>query len=219
MPGCAGERAELRLRLLSVRALASIVRSRLSGEEGFTLPELLMASVLSLVIAAAGFMMFTTAIRSQPGLSGRDHAIQQARFVMERMIREIRQGGALVGSPLAQSMSFRTFVAGSSVCVGGPNDSYLHKPCVVTYSCASGTCTRREQNPYTGAQGSPIPMVSGLATSDVFEYWSNPTTECQPPPQVSNEAVSIRDEATLRNSDLEAPSRICVSFVFPKVSG
>jgi type II secretory pathway pseudopilin PulG len=215
----AGERTELRLRLLSMRALGSIVRSRLSAEEGYTLPELLMATVLSLLLATAAFMMFTTAIRSQPGLTGRDHAIQQARFAMERMIREIRQGGALVGTPLAQSMSFRTFVAGSAVCVGGASDPYAHKPCVVTYSCASGTCTRREQNPYTGIQGSPVPMVTGLATSDVFEYWSDPTTECQPPPQVSNEAVSIRDEATLRNSDAESPSRVCVSFVFPKVSG
>jgi prepilin-type N-terminal cleavage/methylation domain-containing protein len=202
-----------------MRALASIVRSRLAGEEGFTLPELLMATVLSLLIAAAGFMMFTTAIRSQAGLNGRDHAIQQARFAMERMIREVRQGGALVGTPTAQSLSFRTFVAGSPVCVGGQNDPDAHKPCIVTYSCASGICTRREQNPYTGAQGSSVPMVSGLATPNVFEYWSDPTTECQPPPQVSNEAVSIRDEATLRNSDPEALSRVCVSFVFPKASG
>jgi prepilin-type N-terminal cleavage/methylation domain-containing protein len=201
-----------------MRALASIVRGRLAGEGGFTLPELLMAMVLSLVITTAGFMMFTTAIRSQPGLNGRDHAIQQSRFAMERIIRELRQGGALVGTPTAASLSLRTFVAGSAVCVGGPSDPDVHKPCIVTYSCASGTCTRREQNPYTGAQGSPVQIVSGLATPNVFEYWSDPTTECQPPPQVSNEAVSFRDEATLRNSDPESLGRVCVSFVFPKVS-
>jgi hypothetical protein len=219
MPGRAGERAGLRLRLLSMRAFAAIVRRRLTGEEGFTWPELLMAMMLSLLIVSAAAMMFTTALRSESRLTGRDHAIQQSRFVMERMIREIRQGGDVVGTPTAQTLSFNTFVPNSTVCVGGQSDTDVHKPCVVTYSCAGGTCTRREQNPYTGVQGSAVQVVSGLATNNVFEYWSDPTTECQPPPDVANEAVSIRDEATLRNSDPESLSRVCVSFVFPKVSG
>jgi hypothetical protein len=179
-----------------------------------------MAMVFGLLITSAGFMMFTTAIRSQVGLNGRDHAIQQSRFAMERMIREIRQGGNVVGTPTPTSLTFNTFVPNSTVCVGGPSDTDVHKPCIVTYSCAGGTCTRREQNPYTGAQGPAVQVVSGLApTADVFEYWSDPSTECQPPPSVSNEAVSIRDEATLRNSDPESLSRVCVSFVFPKAPG
>jgi prepilin-type N-terminal cleavage/methylation domain-containing protein len=200
-----------------MRELLATMRHRLGAQDGFTLPELLMAATLSLLIVAAGTMMFTTAIRSQSGLNGRDHAIQQGRTAMERMIREIRQGGAVVGTPTAQSLSFATFVAGSTICVGSQSDRYAHKPCVVTYSCASsGTCTRREQNPYTGAQGSAVQMVTGLATPNVFQYWSDPSTECQPPPDVSSEAVSVRDEATLRNSDPESLSRVCVSFVFPK---
>jgi prepilin-type N-terminal cleavage/methylation domain-containing protein len=205
--------------LLIMRALAATVRGRLRGEEGFSLPELLMALALGLIVTTAGFMMFTTALRSESRLTGRDHAIQDGRVALERMIREIRQGGAVVGTPTAQTLSFNTFVANSSVCVGGPSDQYVHKPCVVTYSCASGACTRQEQNPYTGVQGSAVQVVSGLATSDVFEYWADPSTECQPPPQVSNEAVSFRDEATLRNSDPESLSRVCVSFVYPKASG
>jgi prepilin-type N-terminal cleavage/methylation domain-containing protein len=202
-----------------MRAFAAIVRGSLRGEEGFTLPEVLMAMVLGLLITSAGFAMFTTALRSESRLTGRDHAIQQSRFAMERMIREIRQGGGVVGTPSATSLTLSTFVAGSSVCVGGQSDQYLHKPCDVTYSCAGGTCTRSEQNPYTGVQGSPVQVVTGLATNDVFQYWADPSTECQPPPAVSNEAISIRDEATLRNSDQESLSRVCVSFVFPKVSG
>jgi hypothetical protein len=202
-----------------MRKLLATTRRRLGAEDGFSVAELLMAATISLIIVGAGVMMFTTAVQSETGLSGRNHAIQQARFTMERMIREVRQGGDVVGTPTAQSISFNTYVAGSSVCVGGPNDPYLHKPCIVTYSCASGSCTRREKNPYTGAQGTAVRAVSGLASSHVFEYWSDPTTECQPPPDVSNEAVSFRDEATLRNSDPESLSRVCVSFVFPKGSG
>ena len=206
--------------MLIVRRLFARLGDRLRAEDGFSLAELLMAATISLMVVSAGVMMFTTAVRSQTGVNAREHAIQQDRFVMERMIREIRQGGDLLGTPTAQALSFNTFVAGSTVCVGGASDTDVHKPCVVTYACATnGTCTRREQNPYTGAQGSAIPVVRGLATPDVFEYRSDPSAECQPPPAVTNEAVSVRDEATLRNSDPEALTRVCVSFVFSKGSG
>jgi prepilin-type N-terminal cleavage/methylation domain-containing protein len=199
-----------------MRSLVSIVRRRLAAQDGFTLPELLMAAALSLLIAAAGMMVFTTALRSQPGLSARDQAIRDGRVVMERLIREIRQGQTLDAgagdSWTSQTLSFRTFVQRASCGGGAANTAIL---CRVTYTCGSGTCTRREANPNTGAQGPAVRLVSGLATSSVFEYWSNPTTECQPPPGVSNEAISIRDEATLRNSDPDSPSRVCVNLVFP----
>jgi hypothetical protein len=178
--------------------------------------EVLLAMMLGLMIVGAGAMMFTTVVRSQAGLNGRDQSIRQGRLTMERLIREIRQGGTIAGTPTAQTLSFTTMVAGSTTCVGGPSDQNVHKPCVVTYSCAGDTCTRREQNPYTGAQGSAVPLVSGLASPNVFEYRTDPTAECAEPPTASNEAISIRDEATLRNSGPQAPSRLCVSLVFKK---
>jgi prepilin-type N-terminal cleavage/methylation domain-containing protein len=216
MPGLAGERAELRVRLLTMRALARIAKRRLAAEQGFTLAELMVAMGLGLLVVSAGTIMFTTAIRGESGLAGRERALQDGRLAMDRMIREIRQGGSVIGTPTATSLTFATFVANSSVCTGSGSDQYVHKPCNVTYSCASGTCTRREQNPYTGTQGPAVTVVRGLATSNVFEYWSDPSTECQPPPTVAKEAVSIRDEATLRNSDPTSLGRVCVSFVFPK---
>lgn len=177
--------------------------------------EVLLAMMLGLMIVAVGAMMFTTVLRSQTALGARDQAIRQGRITMERLIREVRQGGTVVGTPSAQSLSFATLVAGSTTCVGGPSDQTVHKPCVVTYSCAGGTCTRREQNPYTGAQGSAVPVVSGLApAATVFDYRADPSAECAAPQTVSNEAVSIRDEATLRNSSPESPSRVCVNLVF-----
>jgi prepilin-type N-terminal cleavage/methylation domain-containing protein len=219
MQGRPGQRAELRRRVLSMRALASIVRRRLAAQEGFTLPELLMAAALSLLIATAALMMFSTVLRSQPGLSARDQAIRDGRVVMERVIREIRQGESLdtgAGDSWSpQTLSFRTYVH-SATCGGSASSSSTAIVCRVTYACSSGTCTRREADPNTGAQGSAIRLVSGLASSSVFQYQSDPSTECQSPPGVSNEAVSLRDEATLRNSDSQSPSRVCVSLVFPK---
>ena len=87
---------------------------------------------------------------------------------------------------------------------------------------APGGNTRVDQNgdgfpdASTGAQGSPVQVVSGLASVDVFDYRTDPSAECAAPPAVSNEAISIRDEATLRNSGPTSPSRVCVSLVFRK---
>jgi prepilin-type N-terminal cleavage/methylation domain-containing protein len=204
--------------VLNVRELAAVARRRLAAQEGFTLPELLMAATLSLLIAAAGMMVFTSALHSQTGLSARDQAIRDGRVVMERLIREIRQGQTLDAgagdSWSPQAFSYRTYVHRATC--GGAAASSTAKICRVTYACSSGICTRREGDPNTGVQGSPVRLIAGLATSNVFEYWSDASTECQPPPGVSTEGISIRDEATLRNSDLQSPSRVCVSLVFPK---
>jgi hypothetical protein len=207
--------AELRRGVLRVRALAAIARRRLAGEGGFTMPEVLMSFAIGLLIVGWAAMMFTTALRSQPGLNARDDAITQGRVAMERLVRELRQGEALETSGgdswTSQALSFRTFA--HSVNCADPTRACVRR---VTYTCTAGACTRVEANPTTGVQGSPVRMVSGLASSAVFDYRSDPSTECSAPPDVPNEGVSIRDEATLRNSGPTSPSRVCVSLVFPR---
>jgi type II secretory pathway component PulJ len=201
--------------VLSVRALAAIVRRRLAEEDGFTMAEVLLAFSIGLLIVGWAAMMFTSALRSQPGLSARDDAIRQGRITMERLVRELRQGEALETSAgdswSSQVLSFRTFVHSANC--ADPTRACVRR---VTYTCTAGTCTRVEADPNTGVQGSPVLMASDLASSAVFEYRSDPSTECADPPAVTNEGVSIRDEATLRNSGPTLPSRVCVSLVFPR---
>jgi prepilin-type N-terminal cleavage/methylation domain-containing protein len=192
------------------------VGRRFAAQDGFTMIEVLLAMMLGLMIVAVGAIMFTTVLRSQTGLSARDQAIRQGRITMERLTREVRQGEGLDtaagDSWSSQSLSFRTFVHSASC--ADPTRACVRR---VTYTCTTaGTCNRVEADPNTGVQGSPVLVVSGLASSAVFDYRADPTTECSAPPAVSNEAVSIRDEATLRNSGPESPSRVCVSLVFPR---
>jgi hypothetical protein len=179
------------------------------------LTEVLLAMMLGLIVVGASVMMFTAALRSQTGLGARDQAIRQGRITMERLIREVRQGEGLDTAAgdgwTSQSLSFRTFVHSSSCA-----DATVACVRRVTYTCTAASCTRVEADPNTGAQGSPAQVVSGLATPAVFEYHDDPTAECAAPPTVSNESISIRDEATLRNSDPTSPSRVCVSLVFSK---
>ena len=198
-------------------SLSSIARRRFAAQDGFTMIEVLLAMMLGLMIVAVGAMMFTTVVRSESGLAARDQAIRQGRTTMERMIREVRQGLSLDtaagDSWSSQSLSFRTF-AHSTSCAD-PTRACVRR---VTYICTAGTCSRIEADPNTGAAGSPVQVISGLASSAVFDYRADPSTECAAPPAVSNEAVSIRDEATLRNSGPESPSRVCLSLVFPRHS-
>lgn len=198
-----------------MRALASVVRSRFGAQDGFTLVEVLLAMMLGLMVVGAGVMMFTAALRSQTGLSARDRAITQGRITMERLIREVRQAEGLDtaagDSWTSQSLSLRTFVHSSNC--ANPTLACVRR---VTYTCTAGSCARVEADPNTGAAGPSVQVVSGLATPAVFDYRADPTAECAAPPTVSNESISIRDEATLRNSDPQSPSRVCVNLVFSK---
>jgi len=199
-----------------MRAFWSVVRRRLAAEDGFTMTEVLLALMLGLMLVGAGAMMFTTAVRSQAGLHVRDQAIRQGRITMERLIREVRQGDSLNtaagDSWSSQSLSFKTFVHSSSC--ADPTKACVRR---VTYTCTAGSCTRVEADANTGAQNPPVQVVTDLVPdADVFEYQADPSVECAPPEAAANETISIRDEATLRNSGPQSPSRVCVSLVFSK---
>jgi hypothetical protein len=208
-----GDGAELRRGVLSVRAVAARIRRRLASEGGFTLIELLMATVLGLMVVGIGATVFTAAVQSQPGQSTRGTHIRDGRTMTERLVRELRQGEALDTSGgdswSSQSISFRTYV--HSTCGGAYSST--SQICRVTYTCTAGSCTRVVANPQTGAAAPASTQITGLASSSVFAYQTDPTADC-PVPTPSNEGVSITDAATLRNAG-QSPGRVCVALVFP----
>ena len=145
------------------------MRTRLRSEGGFTLVELLVASAMSIVLVGAVGSMMISAVRSQPQLTKRAQNITTARWVLERMTREIRNGIA-VDKATSSSVSFRTYVrrttcGGSGVPAAGTSAI----PCEVTYTCTTTSCTRLEAAPgvYTGT---PTTIFSGLGNSNVFCY-------------------------------------------------
>jgi prepilin-type N-terminal cleavage/methylation domain-containing protein len=213
--GSPGDRTQFRRGVLTVRSLALRARRRLAAEAGFTLTELLMASVIGLLVVGTGAMVFTAAVRSQPGQSARSEAIRDGRTMTERLVRELRQGEALDASTGdswgSQNLSFRTFVHNSAACVS-TDPGRETALCRVTYTCTAGACTRAEADPQTGTPGTAVQVISGLASPAVFSYQTDPTAEC-PVPTPANEGVSISDAATLRNSG-DSPGRVCVALVF-----
>ena len=187
--------------VLSVeRGLRRLIE-RLRREDGFTLTELLMATVIGLFIVGISTTVFVTAIRTQPGVTKRSVAISHARTTTERLIREVRQGGT-VYTATASQFSFLTYVH-SATCAGSGSSTSIQ--CRVTYSCTTTACTRVEARPDGSSPGGPSTVVSGLSSGNIFAYSpssASPTYVTATftfPGQNGDDAITVSDGAALRN--------------------
>jgi type II secretory pathway pseudopilin PulG len=191
--------------------IARLRSSRLREEAGLTLVELLVASAMGVVLIGAVGSMAVSAVRGQPDISEKAADIQTARWVLERMTRELRNGIVVDKSTSTSQVSFQTYVR-HETCGGTtllPSTSPAIK-CEVTYSCTASSCTRRETSPgvYTG--GSLTTIFSGLSNSaNVFSY--SPPSSTYPtyvgvkieiPNPSGSGALTVSDGASLRNATL-----------------
>lgn len=200
------------------------IRARLasrSSEAGLTLVELLVASAMGVVILGAVGTMVLGAMRSQPEASGRAQNISDARWALERLTREIRNGIEVdIASP--SSVSFLTYVrrtaCGSGVVSGSESPAIQ---CQVTYTCSTTACSRIEALPNVSV-GTATTIFSGINSSQVFCYLpsTSGSTTCGPatadvgdtthigitlsiPNPSGPAAITISDGASLRNATFD----------------
>jgi Tfp pilus assembly protein PilW len=171
-------------------------------ERGFTLPELLIATVLGMAVIGAAAMFFTGGIKNQPRISTRAEQIQRARVTMDRIVRELRQGSTAPTAGATQ-LSLITYVHRAS-CGGAPARNSIQ--CRVSYSCSSGACTRIEALPDGSSPGPAVQVVSGLSTSSVFAYTAPTSTvpgyvgvTLAFPTSGGDDAITLSDGTALRN--------------------
>ena len=174
---------------------------RRDGESGFTLPELLIAMAMSLVVVTAGLMILQIAIRSEPEGQTRNALIQDAQIASERIARELRQTYT-VNSATATSLSVNTYIQSASSCAGAAGTA--SRQCRVVYTCASGACTRTISE-LNGANPQTAQVVAGLRSNSIFAY--SPTTSA--PTRIdftlsmdagsAGDAITVTDGVTLRN--------------------
>jgi type II secretory pathway pseudopilin PulG len=168
------------------------------GEGGFTLPELLIATFIAMIVLGAAVTVFTAGIRSQPRVNAQSAAIEQARTAMERMIRELRQGSSVPTASTSQ-LAIVTYVHDSTCGTSTPL-------CRVTYTCSAGACTRTVARPDGTLSGAPFRVVSGLSSTNVFSYTA-PTSGVAASVRVTmsmageagTNAITLSDQAALRN--------------------
>lgn len=190
-------------------------------EAGLTLIELLVAATMSVVVIAGAASMMISAVRDQPSISGRAQNVSTARWVLGRMVRELRDGIEVDKSTATgASVSFRTYVR-STACGSGINSapSVPSIPCQITYRCTASACSRIEAAP--GVETGTARMIfEGINSAAVFCYVpsanANPDT-CGPvgseaptyvratlhiPNPEGSGGLTISDGATLRNATL-----------------
>lgn len=150
----------------------SRLRSRFGDRQaGLTLVELLVASAMSVIIVGAACMMLISAVRDQPKLSQKDQSITTARYVLERMTREIRNGTLIyraAPSELAMRTQVRHTTCGSATQL--KNASEPSRECRVTFRCTPTECTRTETEPSVSTGGTPTTVIGGLDSGEVFNY-------------------------------------------------
>ncbi len=192
-----------------------------AGEEGLTLVEMLVASMMSVIILGAVMSMVISTMRAQPAISERNQDVSSARYVLERMTREIRNG-VRIDEVSASKVSFLTYVRRTSCGGGIPASSATAAiKCQVTYQCTTTACTRIEAADGV-MTGTARTVFSGINSSQVFCYV--PSTEVDqltcgtaksksgttyigvrlrmPNPSGSATALTVSDGANLRNATL-----------------
>jgi len=177
------------------------IRAVRDDESGFTLTELLVASVIGLAVMGAAVMMLMAAARTQPETTDRAARIQEGRTLVERIGRELRQGSTVTGASATQ-LSVITYV-GSATCGGAAASTAIQ--CRVDYSCSGGTCTRSERNPDGSGTPATTQVVSGLSSSNVFNYSPSAADpdyigiSLAMQPAGSSDSIVLTDGVTLRN--------------------
>jgi type II secretory pathway pseudopilin PulG len=184
---------------------ARLRRSR--GDAGYTLIELLVACGMGVVVMGAVASLVISAVRAQPKISQQVQNVTTARWVLERLTHEIRNG-VMVSKASPSEVSFEAYVR-HSTCGGSaalPSATPAIK-CQVTYACTVTACSRAESAPGTYT-GTPRPIFSGIGSNQVFSYAPSSTeatyvkaTLRLPNPSGSG-ALTVSDGASLRNGTL-----------------
>lgn len=197
-----------------------LLREDGSDELGLTLVELLVAAAMSVVLLGAISSMVISTMRTQPKVSKSAQNVSSARWVLDRMTRELRNG-IRVDQATASKVSFLTYVRRTS-CGGTslPSSTTASIKCEVTYECSTTACTRIEaaEGVYTGTART---LFTGINSSNVFCYV--PSAEPEPltcgtakaaaevtyvkvqlqiPGPTGSGSLTISDGASLRNATL-----------------
>jgi type II secretory pathway pseudopilin PulG len=183
--------------------------ARAGREDGFTLIELLVGAMMGVIVMGATASLMISAVKSQPDISKKAQTVSTARWVMERLTREIRNGIEVApGKATASEVSFTAYVrtptcGGTGTLAGGSKAI----PCQVTYKCTTTKCSRIEAPPgvFTGTETT---IFSGIDSADVFDYTppEGPARYIEVTLRFPNPSgggdLTVSDGASLRNANL-----------------
>jgi type II secretory pathway pseudopilin PulG len=194
----------------------------LDGEAGMTLVELLVAMIMGMIVVGGATAMLISAVRDQPKQQQQAENIDTARYELERMTREIRNGVSVTASS-PNSVSFvarlRRVECGGAVQTKSSSPSIS---CQVSYACTTSSCTRTERKVGQTTGGVSTTVVTGIDSAEVFCFVPSANadpTECGParegktptyigielkvPNPSGSGALTVSDGASLRSATLD----------------
>jgi len=178
-------------------------------EAGFTLIELLVASAMGVIVMGAVASLVISALRDQPKITQQAQNISTARYVLDRMTHEIRNGVVIDPERAKPNLiSFQAYVrrvtCGGSAVLSSASPSIK---CQITYSCTTTACSRAESDPETFT-GTPRLLISGISSDQVFAYApeTGPPTYVKATLRLPNPsgtgALTVSNGASMRNATL-----------------
>jgi len=193
-----------------VSRLRTLRRGR-SREGGFTLVELLVAAGMGVVLMGAVASLVISAVKYQPKITKKAENISTARYVLDRMTRELRSGERIE----AGSASEVVFVSYGRHSPCGSTTTLASNlpavPCKITYRCTTSYCSRTEAAPASApGSGTTQRLFSGINSNQVFSFQpaGKPAeatyvkvTFSVPDPQGAG-SLTVSDGASLRNATL-----------------
>lgn len=186
-----------------------IARLRESDREGgFTLVELLISASMGVIVMGVVAMLMIGTLRSQPKITKESQNVTSARWMLERLTHELRNG-ITVKEGTASRVSFEGYVRHSTC--GGTAVLAATSPaikCRITWECTTTACSRKETNPGT-TTGTARAVFTGLSSDQIFAYAPNvanatyvKVTLQLPDPTSSGSPLVISSGASLRNATL-----------------
>ena len=148
-----------------------------------TLIELLVAMIMGVIVVGGATAMLISAVRAQPQQQEQAQSISTARYELERMTREIRNGTSVtVANP--SNVSFVARVRRTSCGAGLPTSASTPSiQCQIVYGCTTTSCTRIERAVGSISGGVPTTIVRDIDSSSVFCFVPSANadpTECGP---------------------------------------
>lgn len=150
-----------------------------------TLIELLVAMIMGIIVVGGATAMLTSALRDQPKQQKQAESVDTARYELERMTRELRNGVSVdPASASSNSVSFVATLRRTSSCNGTvpTSPSAPAVQCQIVYSCTTTACTRTERKVGETSGGVTSTIVTGISSAEVFCFLPSSTggTKCGP---------------------------------------
>jgi len=160
--------------------MRGLLRTRLAtldGEAGMTLIELLVAMIMGIIVVGGATAMLISAVRDQPQQSRQAQNVTTARFELERITRELRNGVKVTSSTSSSKVSFVARVR-RTTCGGAvpTNPSTPARECQITYTCGTTSCSRVEAEPGKET-GTATTIVTGIDSAEVFCFVPSSNTD------------------------------------------